>query len=98
MKDWEEMMKQSREADERRKAAAEARRRAREAIVEANLPVWERQILPDWTIAQRDPRLKRLWWGGIPPKLRGTLWQQAIGNDFAVPSGTPTSYGYDRTC
>ncbi|KAH7101418.1 rab-GTPase-TBC domain-containing protein [Auriculariales sp. MPI-PUGE-AT-0066] len=85
LKDWAEMMRLSRLADDRRKQQLMHRRQAREAQVEASIPVWEREVLPDWTVARRDDRLKRLWWNGIPSKLRGTLWQQAIGNDFAVP-------------
>ena len=87
LKDWEEMMRQSRVADDKRKQQMLERRRAREMQVEASIPIWEREVLPDWTVAKRDDRLKRLWWNGIPSKLRGTLWQQAIGNDFAVPKG-----------
>ncbi|EJD54286.1 hypothetical protein AURDEDRAFT_51327 [Auricularia subglabra TFB-10046 SS5] len=84
LKDWEDMMRKSRAAEDKRKALVTERRRAREAAVEASIPVWEREIVPDWRAATRDPRLRGLWWNGIPSNLRGQLWEQAIGNDIAL--------------
>jgi hypothetical protein len=32
---------------------------------------------------------RKMWWNGIPPRLRGQVWTKAIGNDLEV---TPTTY------
>ena len=31
--------------------------------------------------------MRALWWRGIPSNLRGTLWEQAIGNSIALSKG-----------
>lgn len=31
---------------------------------------------------------RKMWWNGIPPRLRGPVWQKAIGNDLEVTEGT----------
>jgi hypothetical protein len=33
---------------------------------------------------------RKMWWNGIPNKLRGTIWQRAIGNDLEVTENTFT--------
>ncbi|KDQ63213.1 hypothetical protein JAAARDRAFT_119446 [Jaapia argillacea MUCL 33604] len=92
MADWEAMMKRSRAAEEKRRKALEERRLEREREVEESLHVWEKIILPDWRIVNRNPALRRLWWSGIPTKLRATMWEHAVGNPLAL---SKDSY---RTC
>lgn len=31
---------------------------------------------------------RKMWWNGIPPKLRGTVWQKAIGNELGTAEMT----------
>lgn len=31
---------------------------------------------------------RKMWWNGIPPRLRGQAWQKAIGNDLEVTEAT----------
>jgi hypothetical protein len=31
---------------------------------------------------------RKMWWNGIPPRLRGPVWTQAIGNDLEVSATT----------
>jgi hypothetical protein len=33
---------------------------------------------------------RKMWWNGIPPRLRGQVWLKAIGNDLEVSSTTYT--------
>ncbi|EIW63955.1 RabGAP/TBC [Trametes versicolor FP-101664 SS1] len=82
--DWEEMMKRSRAAEERRRKTLQDRRLAREQRIEMSISIWEREIVPDWTVVHRDPNLRRLWWQGIPTKLRAPMWQAAAGNALAL--------------
>ncbi|KAI0639975.1 rab-GTPase-TBC domain-containing protein [Trametes polyzona] len=82
--DWEEMMKRSRAAEEKRRKALQERRLARERRIEESIGIWEREIVPDWTAVHRNPNLRRLWWQGIPTKLRAPMWQAAVGNALAL--------------
>lgn len=72
--------------DKRRKALQE-RRFQRERRIEESIAQWERHIVPDWTVVMRNNSLRRLWWQGIPSKLRAMMWQNAIGNSLALSKG-----------
>ncbi|OSX66936.1 hypothetical protein POSPLADRAFT_1127489 [Postia placenta MAD-698-R-SB12] len=85
--DWEAMMKRSRVAEEKRRKALQERRYARERKIEESIGIWERDIVPDWTVVQRNPAMRKLWWGGIPTKLRATMWQNAAGRAGAYKNG-----------
>lgn len=84
MADWQAMMKQSRFAEEKRRKALQERRLARELKIEQSMYKWEKEILPDWRVVYKNPNLRRLWWNGIPTKLRASMWQQAAGNALAL--------------
>ncbi|KAH7916486.1 rab-GTPase-TBC domain-containing protein [Hygrophoropsis aurantiaca] len=88
MADWETMMKLSRAAgeqiEEKRRKALQERRLARELKIEESIHIWEKEILPDWRVVNRNPALRRLWWNGIPTKLRASMWERAIGNALAL--------------
>ncbi|KAI0001711.1 hypothetical protein BJV77DRAFT_969311 [Russula vinacea] len=89
MADWEEMMRRSRAAEEKRRKALQDRRLARELQIEQSLHIWEKEILPDWKIVHRNPAMRKRWWAGIPTKLRATMWERAVGNSLAL---SPDSY------
>ncbi|PVF96070.1 RabGAP/TBC [Serendipita vermifera] len=89
---WEKMMKQSREAEEKRAEELQQRRRERENAVEASIPRWQKEVLPDWKVVQKEPSLRHMWWQGIPTKMRSQLWEKAIGNSLQM---SKESY---RTC
>ncbi|KZT30888.1 RabGAP/TBC [Neolentinus lepideus HHB14362 ss-1] len=84
MADWEAMMKRSRQAEEKRRKALQDRRLARERRIEESLHIWEKEVVPDWRAVQRRPELKKLWWSGIPTKLRASMWEKAVGNPLAL--------------
>ena len=71
----------------KRKGALEERRLERERAVEESIPIWERDVVPDWRNALKEPRLRKLWWNGIPTKLRGLMWEQAVGNALQLSKG-----------
>jgi TBC1 domain family member 14 len=74
--------------EEKRRKALQERRLARELQIEQSLHVWEKEILPDWKIVHRNPATRKLWWAGIPTKLRATMWERAVGNPLALSQGT----------
>ena len=34
-------------------------------------------------------KVHELWWYGLPPGIRGRVWQKAIGNDLNISPGEP---------
>lgn len=34
------------------------------------------------------PRVRELWWRGIPPRSRGSTWARAIGNELSLSEET----------
>ncbi|KAF8167601.1 rab-GTPase-TBC domain-containing protein [Crassisporium funariophilum] len=92
MADWQQMMKLSRVAAEKRRKALQERRLAREKEIDDSLHIWEKEILPDWKVVHRNAELRKLWWRGIPTKLRAPLWEKAVGNELAL------SKDHYRTC
>jgi hypothetical protein len=84
MADWQAMMKQSRVAEEKRRKALQERRLARELKIEQSMYRWEKEIVTDWRAVYKNPNLRKLWWNGIPTKLRASMWQQAVGNALAL--------------
>lgn len=89
-KAWDVMMRRSRQAEEARVEQQKVRAREREMAITDKLVIWERDILPDWRRVLRpgNENLRRLWWEGIPSKLRGQLWTSVIGNGLALSKGT----------
>lgn len=74
-------------AEERRRKALQERRLARELKIEQSMHIWEKEILPDWRIVHRKSTLRKLWWNGIPTKLRAVMWERAAGNTLALNRG-----------
>ena len=74
--------------EEKRRKALQERRLARELQVEQSIHVWEKEIIPDWRVVHRDPGLRKIWWNGIPTKLRASMWEHAAGNALTLSKGT----------
>ena len=45
-------------------------------------------MIPDWANARREPRIRELWWRGVPPKTRAQVWELAVGNDLTITEAT----------
>lgn len=67
---------------------------AREKATRIKAEYWSTLLLPNWEKEMDNPDLRathrKMWWNGIPPRLRGQVWQKAIGNDLEVTEGTYT--------
>ncbi|CAD5118092.1 DgyrCDS6829 [Dimorphilus gyrociliatus] len=48
------------------------------------LKVWHSEILPHWHSMRDTKKSRDLWWKGVPPAVRGKIWQLAIGNDLNI--------------
>ncbi|KAF8634958.1 hypothetical protein AX15_000684 [Amanita polypyramis BW_CC] len=82
--EWQNMMKMSQQAVEKRRKALQERRLLREKVIEESIYVWKREIVPDWRVVHKTPALRKLWWHGIPTKLRAEMWERAVGNPLAL--------------
>ncbi|XP_026733413.1 TBC1 domain family member 14-like [Trichoplusia ni] len=45
---------------------------------------WTQNILPDWQNMKNSKRTLELWWSGLPPAVRGKVWQLAIENKLKI--------------
>lgn len=65
---------------------------AREKASRIKAEYWSSLLLPNWATEMKNIDLRashrKMWWNGIPPRLRGQVWQKAIGNDLEVTEGT----------
>jgi hypothetical protein len=65
---------------------------AREKASRVKADYWSNLLLPNWATEMTNPELRashrKMWWNGIPPRLRGQVWSKAVGNDLEVTEGT----------
>jgi hypothetical protein len=84
LKEYQRMMAGSIEADKRREAARREKEKSKDALASNNARVWEQDVLQRWNDAIRERRTRELWWKGVAPRVRGTVWSQAIGNELGL--------------
>jgi hypothetical protein len=88
--EWEHMMAKSKEHAIERRKTVEQKRLEKERHVIAIAPRWEALLNdPDFSVqkVRNDPALRQLWFEGVPLRLRGQAWSQAIGNPLAINKG-----------
>ncbi|CAF0735759.1 unnamed protein product [Adineta ricciae] len=65
----------------------------REEFVSKSLKIWTQEILPYWdkhgsiyncSDAALNAKARKLWWHGLPPRVRGKVWKMAIGNELGI--------------
>ncbi|SPO26764.1 uncharacterized protein UTRI_04073_B [Ustilago trichophora] len=83
--DFERMMMAAKEVERKKREEEEERKRRRQDEQREALGRWEKEILPSWSRARKDPELGQLWWKGAPPSIRGRVWALAIGNPLMLP-------------
>ncbi|CAI7585507.1 unnamed protein product [Penicillium glandicola] len=90
LKQYQQMMAQSRET-EKRKAAKDANAQCEKDNTRVTLQnIWDEYVCPHWDRALHEPRIRELWWRGIPPRNRGAIWKRAIGNELELTEETFT--------
>ncbi|KZO95461.1 RabGAP/TBC [Calocera viscosa TUFC12733] len=92
LKDWQTMMAHARAAEEKRKQEEELLAVEKERKRAETLEVWEKQVMPDIAAATKDKKLRKLWWNGVPPKLRGRIWAATVGNPLALSKDSYRPY------
>ncbi|XP_061426696.1 TBC1 domain family member 12-like isoform X2 [Lethenteron reissneri] len=83
-----EIQKQEEQACERRRRLEEERCR-REEVATRTTALWSHGVLPRWQEVCKSRKVRSLWWAGIPPSVRGLVWQRSIGNQLNI---TPELY------
>ncbi|XP_068585267.1 TBC1 domain family member 12-like isoform X2 [Cebidichthys violaceus] len=68
---------------QRRQQQKEERLRQEEEISNTSL-VWNQHILPNWDAMRSSRRAQDLWWGGLPPSVRGRVWSLAVSNELNI--------------
>ncbi|KAF1914916.1 hypothetical protein BDU57DRAFT_579517 [Ampelomyces quisqualis] len=94
IKEYQKMLARIEEAERLEAQRAEAEALAREKASRIKAEYWSSLLLPNWATEMTRPELmathRKMWWNGIPPRLRGQVWSRAIGNDLEVSSMTYT--------
>ncbi|KAF2474506.1 uncharacterized protein BDR25DRAFT_322753 [Lindgomyces ingoldianus] len=92
IKEYQRIMARVQEAEriEAQRQAEQKLAREKAEIVKANY--WEQLLFPHWDTEMSTPASRgshrQIWWNGVPPKLRGTVWMRAIGNDLEISETT----------
>ncbi|KAF2084177.1 hypothetical protein K490DRAFT_49766 [Saccharata proteae CBS 121410] len=84
LKEYQRMMEHAREAERRMAAKAQEQQQQRDNTQVSISRIWDQHVLPHWDAVINQPRTRELWWRGVTPRSRGTVWQRAIGNDLGL--------------
>jgi hypothetical protein len=72
------MMRVAKALEEKQEKAREKARARREKAAENAVRQWTVDILPRWRSMRFDDRTHSLWFEGLPPRLRSTIWMKSI--------------------
>lgn len=84
LKEYQRMMALSLEAERKKEAEQKAKVTCRDDTAGSLLRIWEEHVLPNWDTVLKMKRTRELWWRGISPRSRGTVWQKAVGNELGL--------------
>ncbi|KAK7752573.1 hypothetical protein SLS62_005541 [Diatrype stigma] len=84
VREYQRMMASSIEADKKRELALKEKERLKDKAANALIHVWEEDVLKRWDPAMRERKTRELWWKGVAPRCRGTVWSRAIGNELGL--------------
>ena len=85
------MMALSQEAERKREADRQNKTSCRDDTASSLLRIWEEHVLPNWDNVTRQKRTRELWWRGIAPRSRGSVWAKAIGNELGLSDSSYTA-------
>ncbi|KAI0600325.1 hypothetical protein F4775DRAFT_80703 [Biscogniauxia sp. FL1348] len=83
LREYQRMMVSSMQADKKREAARKEKETSKEKAANALVRAWD-DVLGRWDDAIRERRTRELWWKGVAPHHRGTVWSRAIGNALGL--------------
>ncbi|KAJ4370610.1 hypothetical protein N0V83_005131 [Neocucurbitaria cava] len=92
LREYQQMLARIAEAERLEAQRAQQEALAHEKASRIKAEYWSSLLLPNWATEMTNPELRashrKMWWNGIPPRLRGEVWQKAIGNDLEVTEAT----------
>ena len=46
--------------------------------------IWVNELIPNWSKIRKDKDIKKYFYMGIPPSVRGRIWMLCLGNKFSI--------------
>lgn len=89
MKEWEAMMARAQVVEKKRLSKQKEEDQHKTELDGSIARIWDQHVLPNWDRVIHEPRTRELWWRGVTPSSRGTVWAKAIGNDLQL---SPSSF------
>ncbi|KAH7062335.1 rab-GTPase-TBC domain-containing protein [Macrophomina phaseolina] len=84
LREYQKMMAAAQEAERRMAAKLQEKQQQRDTTQTSISRIWDQHVLPNWDQVINEPRTRELWWRGITPRSRGTVWKRAIGNELGL--------------
>ena len=84
LKEFQKMMAKSIESEKKREENVKIQKCQKDNTRESLNKLWEHHVFPDWAKAISDRNTRELWWRGVSPRVRGQVWQRAVGNQLAL--------------
>lgn len=84
LREYQRMMASSLALERKRESEQRTRQECRDDTASSLLRIWEEHVLPNWNHVVGMKRTRELWWRGIAPRSRGTVWARAIGNELEL--------------
>ncbi|CED84725.1 Uncharacterized conserved protein, contains TBC domain [Phaffia rhodozyma] len=92
-RDWEKMMKESLLAEKQKQQALLHQQELHAQHAASLIPIWETNILPSPQQAtMKDPKLRAVWWEGVPASFREQVWEKCIGNGLGISASSYTTH------
>ena len=84
LKEYQKMMAKSIEAEKKRDESAKIQKCQKDDTRESLNKLWEQHVFPDWDRVVSERNTRELWWRGVSPRVRGQVWQRAVGNQLTL--------------
>ena len=84
LKEYQRMMANAVEVDKKREVNQAVQRCGRDDTRDSLNKIWEEYVCPSWNVAVSETSTRELWWKGVSPKVRGQVWQRAVGNALSL--------------
>ena len=90
LKEYQRMMAASLEVERKREAKLHMRQCQQYDTRESLNRMWEKYAASDADVTPAEASIQELWWRGVSAKVRGRVWQRAIGNQLGLTEATYT--------
>lgn len=91
LKQYQKMMALSLEAERKKEEERRSRSACRDDTADSLLKIWEEHVLPNWDEVVNQKRTRELWWRGVAPRSRGSVWAKAVGNELNLSDASYTA-------